>query len=76
MIDIKTKLIRGLVISLVSLGLLIGAYFYGRADQRAVCDNKQLVSEVKGMREHEYMEREVRQLDELNLDTVLDHWMQ
>lgn len=74
--SLKTKLIRGLVITLVSIGIIIGAYFYGRSDQKAHCDSAALTQELKEVNENEEVNRAVKRLDESDLDSVLDLWMQ
>lgn len=74
--DLKAKLIRGLVITLVSVAVVVGAYIYGRVDQGAINEAAVLEQELKGVKEYEDINREVRRMDESSLDNVLDYWMQ
>lgn len=65
-----------LIIALVAVASIIGAYFYGRADGGTVCKASTLTTYQKGVQENANTDKQVNRMVEPDLDRALSRWMQ
>ena len=75
MFGLRRKLIIALG-SIIALGVLtVGSYFYGRFDERAHCNTKELTATIKGVERHDRIERGITGMDVPALDNGLAGWL-
>lgn len=72
---LRARIIAVLLGLLLVGGSIVGAYFYGRADERAHCSTSQLTAELEGVDRHDTIERGVMGLDSPSLDRSLSNWL-
>lgn len=72
---LKARIIAVLVSLLLIGGSIVGAYFYGRADEKAHCSTSQLTAELEGVDRHDSIERGVLGMDVPDIDRSLSNWL-
>lgn len=65
-----------LIIALVAVTALIGAYFYGRADGGTACKATTLTTYQKGVQENANIDKQANRMVESDLDRALSNWLQ
>ena len=65
-----------LIIALVALASLVGAYFYGRHDGGTVCKASTLTTYQKGVEKNANIDKQANRMAEPDLDNALSHWLQ
>jgi hypothetical protein len=65
-----------LILALVALASVVGAYFYGRMDGGTACKATALTTYQKGVENNAHVDKQVNRMVEPELDRALSRWMQ
>lgn len=65
-----------LILALVVMACIAGAYFYGRIDGSAALKNNALLTYQKGVEKNANIDRQANRMGESDLDRALSNWVQ
>lgn len=71
----RLKIIAALVSALTFLLLIVGTYWVGRVDGKAICKNGALLTYQEGVKKDANIDKQINRMGEPAIDRALSRWV-